>query len=144
MALTDSKVLHGPVNLTLYDSGGSTAVYTVSNLKKEAVGMATMVTNEYSEELEDGTRRTGEQGRYIDVDITFGELSTSDLATIEGTGSYDQVKLEFPQANGGSGLTMVISPFDSVTTDVSDFKTTIKVRASTAIGNAWSDLLSIS
>ena len=143
MSLTDSKVIHGPFNLTLYDSGGSTSVYSVSGLKKDSVEF-NGTTNEYTEEQEDGTRRTGEQGRYLDVNITLGELDTSDLTTIEGTGSYDQVKLEFGQANSGSGLTIVVQPFDSVTADVNNMRTTIKVKGSVAIDGDWSDILSIS
>ena len=134
--LNKDKILNGPFEFELFDDV-PTSVIKFEGLKKDSVKFE-VETEEYSEDLEDGSKDQGTYGRNAVCELTISELDPTDLALIEG-GTVDNAEIRFT----AKGKKVSLPSMDSISISVENFKTKIKIRKSLAIGQALTDAFTI-
>jgi len=135
MALTYTKVLTGPVTLSL----GSTSPLTYTPLNGEAVKINVEERMEETR-LVDGKKIEDQAGMDLTIEVTIDEIATADHATIK-TKAAAQVDIEFLDVS--TTPTLTISAPDSVSVHVRDGKSVLRVMKSVAAGGTIANLLSI-
>jgi hypothetical protein len=134
MALTASKILfYGPYTAVLKTVGATTL--TLTSLKPESL-VLNIEQKKGNAVFEDGSEEDWGEGLKMTGELTYAELSTTDIASIEGC---DNLVVTF-----ASGKVITIPVTCRFFVDVENGKTKITFFRTNAIGVAWSTMFVIS
>ena len=138
--LSKDKILNGPFEFELFDDTDPTPVSVIAftGLKKDSVKFD-VENEEYSDDIEDGSKDQGYYGKNAVCELTISELDPTDLATIEG-GTAVTGEIRFT----AKGKKVVLAAMDSIGVKVENFKTKITIKKSLAIGEAITNAFTVS
>ena len=134
MALDPTKLVFvGPITAIFKTAGDSTL--TLPSLKPEALTLS-IENKKGNAVFEDGSEEDWSEGLKMTGELTYSELNTTDIASIEGC---DNLTVAF--ANTGKTVTVPVTCRFFV--DVENGKTKVTFFRTNAIGVAWSTMFSV-
>ncbi len=134
--LGKDKIFNGPFNLQLMDVTPAEIIGFVG-LKRDSVKLD-IIPEEYDEAVEDGSTDSGQYGQQIKIELSISEFDLDDIALVNGA-DVDSVKITFT----AKSKLWTLSSFDDIVVKVENFKTTIIIKKSLAIGELVSSVLAV-